>query len=57
MSRTAKVAERKRVDLFILRNQLVDMEKIKEMTGKTRTDCVKEALGVWLTLMHNQGVL
>jgi len=57
MPRTKKLVTRRRVSLFILSNQLADMEIVRLVTGKTRTDCVKEALGLWLAQMHRQKVL
>ena len=57
MGRTVKAANRTRVDLFILDNQLADMDKVKVITGKNRTDCIKEAVALWLSVMHREGVI
>lgn len=57
MGRTMVLSERKRIDVLVLRNQLEDMAKVKEVTGKTMTDIISEALALWLALMRKEGVL
>lgn len=57
MGRQSKIAERKRINVWLLRNQVRDMEKIKESTGKSLTSIIGEALAVWLSLMRREGLL
>ena len=57
MGREAIKGSYKKVHVCIMANQVRDMQRIKEVTGKTRTDCINEALGVWLRLMRQEKVI
>ena len=57
MSRETLKGSYKRVNVCIMANQVRDMQQVKKVTGKTRTDCINEALGVWLDMMRKAGVL
>lgn len=57
MGRETKRADRKQLHVWILRNQVEAMEKIKEVRGITKTDAIAEALSLWFSLMRKEGVL
>jgi len=57
MGRNNKIIERARVNVWILNNQVRDMAKIKENTGKTTTKIIGEALATYLAVMRKEGIL
>jgi hypothetical protein len=48
---------RKQVHAWILNNQVRDIEKASIITGKSKTDIISEALALWISMMHKEGVL
>jgi hypothetical protein len=48
---------KEQINVWLLANQVRDMEKLKISIGKTKTQIVTEALGIYLNLLHRQGVL
>ena len=57
MSREKRVFEKERLNVWVLPNQIRDIEKISQVTGKKKTDVVIEALGIYSNLMRKEGVL
>ena len=49
----------KRVPLYvlILKNQEEDLKKACEVTGKSKTDAIGEAIDLWLSLLRKEGVI
>lgn len=57
MGRSEKVFEKKRVNVWVLANQEADIRRVRELTGKSQTDVVVEALAIYFSLLRKQGVL
>jgi len=49
--------ERKRLHVWILANQEADIKQLREVTGKTKTDVISEALSIYFSMLRKQGVL
>lgn len=57
MGRDIKKHDRGQLHCWVLRNQLLEMEKARKVRGKTITAVIGEALALWLALMRKEGVL
>jgi hypothetical protein len=57
MSRNIVISDRQRINVWVLSNQIRDMLKVKEITGKSKTDIIAEALALYFALMRKEGVL
>lgn len=57
MSRAIVTSERQKINVWILNNQIRDVKKAKQVTGKTITAIIGEALALWLAHMRKEGVL
>lgn len=57
MGRTRVLESRKQVDVWLLHNQVKDMQKVKETIGKSITDQISEAVARYLWELHKAGVL
>lgn len=51
------VYDKTQLHVWVLPNQIDDMNKVKKVLGKTKTDIVIEALGYYLNMLRKQGVL
>ena len=56
MGRIEKVADRVRLDVWLLRSQNERLEEFCRITGITKTDAVGEALQYWLAEQKRMGV-
>lgn len=57
MGRNPLLYEKMRLHVWVLPNQVRDLELLKRKLGKTKTDIVIEALGIYFNEMRKQGVL
>lgn len=57
MGREKLPYKKERINVWILPNQLKDIEHLKEVMGKNKTDVVIEALGIYLNMLRKQGVI
>ena len=57
MGNHKSVYSKVRIDVWILPNQIADIAKLKETTGKSQTDIVIEALGIYFNMMRKERVL
>jgi len=49
--------KRKQLHVWILANLDADIEQLREVTGKTKTDVIAEALSIYFSMLRKQGVL
>lgn len=57
MGRPKVIIERQRLNVWVLNNQVREMDKARKIRGKTKTAVISEALALWLALMRKEGVL
>lgn len=57
MGREKLVFTKTRINVWVLPNQVRDLNELKNKMGKSQTDIVIEALGIYFNLLRKQGVL
>jgi predicted DNA-binding protein len=57
MSRSKVIYEREQVHIWLMTNQVKDIKKLQEKTGKTKTDIISEALAMYFKQMADWKVL
>lgn len=57
MGREKKRYDTERLNVWVLTNQVRDIDKVVSITGKTKTEVVIEALGVYFNMLRKQGVI
>jgi hypothetical protein len=54
--RLGKMGDRARLDCWIMTAQDKELNRIAESLGKSRTDCIIEALQYWINQIHKDGI-
>lgn len=57
MGREKRRYAKEQLHVWVLPNQVRDLELLKKKLNKSKTDVVIEALGIYLNMMRKQGVI